>query len=107
MGIREKMIFIGSPSEIASFTGRELVYSALPRAIGASVNTVRSGDVLVECHMIRLMKPFHDDSMKKCTVTHPKLYFTDTGLACYLMGIHNGGSRANASTEAVSLRPMR
>lgn len=35
------------------------------------------------------MKPFYDTFMIKRVVKHPKIYFTDTGLACYLMGIHN------------------
>ncbi len=61
--------------------------SELSGEVGVSANTVKSWlSVLQASYIIKLLPPFHENMRKRLTKT-PKLYFCDTGLACYLLGI--------------------
>ena len=61
--------------------------SELSNEVGVSVNTVRSWlSILQASYIIFLVHPYFENSRKRLTKT-PKLYFYDTGLACYLLGI--------------------
>ena len=63
--------------------------SELSNEIGISVNTVKSWlSVLQASYIITLLPPYFENTTKRLTKT-PKLYFIDTGLACYLLGIEN------------------
>jgi predicted AAA+ superfamily ATPase len=44
--------------------------------------------VLEASYIIRLLRPYFNNFLKRTTKT-PKLYFVDTGLACYLQKIRN------------------
>ncbi len=90
INIQDKVKFSNFLSVLASLTGQELVYETIASAVGVTAKTVKSWiSVLVTGHIVRLIQPFYDTFMIKRVVGHPKLYFTDTGLACHLMGIHN------------------
>ncbi|NLL29209.1 MAG: ATP-binding protein [Bacteroidales bacterium] len=61
--------------------------SELSSEVGVSVNTIKSWlSVLQASYIIKLLPPFYENLRKRLTKT-PKLYFCDTGLACYLLGI--------------------
>lgn len=61
--------------------------SELSGEVGVSVNTIKSWlSVLQASYIIKLLPPFYENLRKRLTKT-PKLYFCDTGLACYLLGI--------------------
>lgn len=61
--------------------------SELSNEIGASVNTIKSWlSVLQTSYILMLLPPYFENTRKRLTKT-PKLYFMDTGLACYLLGI--------------------
>ena len=61
--------------------------SELSGEVGVSVNTIKSWlSVLQASYIIKLLPPFYENIRKRLTKT-PKLYFCDTGLACYLLGI--------------------
>ncbi len=63
--------------------------SELSNEVGISVNTVRSWlSILQASYIVFMLHPYFDNSRKRLTKT-PKLYFYDTGLACYLLGIEN------------------
>ena len=63
--------------------------SELSNEVGVSVNTVRSWlSILQASYIVFLVHPYFENSRKRLTKT-PKLYFYDTGLACYLLGIEN------------------
>jgi predicted AAA+ superfamily ATPase len=52
-------------------------------------NTIKSWlSVLQASGIIKLLRPWHANIGKRL-VKSPKLYFLDTGLACYLLGIRN------------------
>ena len=44
--------------------------------------------MLQASYIVILLPPYFENSRKRLTKT-PKLYFTDTGLACYLLGIES------------------
>lgn len=55
--------------------------------------------VLVAGDFIHLFQPYNENSILKRVVKRPKIYFSDTGLACYLARLDNpdtlGVSRFN------------
>ena len=63
--------------------------SELSNEVGISVNTVLSWLSLLQAsYIVFMVHPYAENSRKRLTKT-PKLYFYDTGLACYLLGIEN------------------
>lgn len=73
---------------MASITGQELIYDKVSSAIGVSIHTVQSWlGVLVAGGIVRLLQPYFERSNVKRIVKRPKIYFCDTGLACYLARI--------------------
>jgi len=73
----------------AGRTGSLFNASELSNEVGISVNTVRSWlSILQASYIVFMLHPYFDNSRKRLTKT-PKLYFYDTGLACYLLGIEN------------------
>lgn len=63
--------------------------SELANEIGVSSNTITAWlSVLQASYIIVLLPPYFENSRKRLTKS-PKLYFTDTGLACCLLGIEN------------------
>ena len=70
----------------AARTGRLVNHSDLARGAGVDTKTAQSWlSVLQASGVVRLLRPFWSNAAKRFTKT-PKLYFTDTGLACYLLG---------------------
>ena len=70
----------------AARTGRLVNHSALARDAGVDTKTAQSWlSVLQASGVVRLLRPFWSNATKRLTKT-PKLYFTDTGLACHLLG---------------------
>lgn len=71
----------------AGRTGNLFNISELSNEVGLSVNTVKSWlSVLQASYIVFLLPPYFENIGRRLTKT-PKLYFTDTGLACYLLGI--------------------
>lgn len=69
--------------------GSEFNASSLSVATGVSVNTINSWiSVLAASYTVYLLTPYHANIGKRLTKT-PKIYFYDTGLAAYLLGIEN------------------
>ncbi len=63
--------------------------SELAGEVGVSVTTINSWlSVLQTSYLVLLLQPYSNNIGKRLTKT-PKLYFTDTGLACQLLGIES------------------
>ena len=59
------------------------------RSLGVSEPTVRSYlDILEGVFMVRVLQPWHTNLSKR-QVKAPKIYFRDTGLLHYLLGIRS------------------
>ena len=68
----------------AARTGEILNYSAIASEIGKDVGTVKNWmSVLEASGIIYLLEPYTSNVLKRA-IKSPKLYFRDTGLACYL-----------------------
>lgn len=71
----------------AGRSGQLLSLSSLASDVGVSHNTIKSWIELLDISgIIFLLKPYHSNINKRIIKT-PKLYFADTGLLCYLLGI--------------------
>ena len=71
----------------AGRTGQLLNMQSIGGECGITHNTVKSWlSVLQASGIIKLLRPWHANLGKRL-VKSPKLYFLDTGLACYLLGI--------------------
>lgn len=74
---------------VAVRTGQILNVSELARDVGVSVPTIsRWLSVLQASYQIVLLQPYHANISKRL-IKAPKMYFSDTALASYLMGIHD------------------
>jgi uncharacterized protein len=71
---------------VAARTGQTLNMSDLGRDVGVSATTAKVWlNVLVASNQVVLLEPYFR-SLGKRLAKSPKLYFTDTGLAAFLMG---------------------
>lgn len=83
----------------ATRVGNEFIASNLASEVGVSVKTIQGWLSILEASYIAfLLQPFYRNIGKRLTKT-PKLYFYDTGLACYLLGLK--------SSSDVSVSPLR
>jgi uncharacterized protein len=74
---------------LAGRTGQELNNSALASETGVDLKTIQSWiGILESSFIIYLLKP-HFKNFNKTIVKRPKVYFYDTALVCYLLGIKN------------------
>lgn len=79
--------------------GSECNVSALAVETGVSVPTIQSWlSILEASYVVYRLQPYYANIGKRLTKT-PKLYFYDTGLASWLMGIK--------SAEQLSIHPLR
>jgi predicted AAA+ superfamily ATPase len=72
---------------LAGRIGQLVNLSALSSDVGVSSTTLRAWlNVLKACYLVVELPPWHANIRKRLTRS-AKLYFTDTGLACFLLGI--------------------
>jgi predicted AAA+ superfamily ATPase len=72
---------------LAARCSQSLNYSIIARDLGISVNTIKRWvSILEACRMVYLLPPYHKNIGSRI-VKSPKVYFLDTGLACYLTGL--------------------
>jgi len=73
----------------AGRTGQVLNTSAISNEVGVSSHTIKSWlSILEASYIIFLLSPWFDNIGKRL-IKAPKIYFYDTGLAAYLLGIEN------------------
>ena len=84
--VKDEVSFYHFLVACAARTGRLVNHSDLARDAGVDTKTAQSWlSVLQASGVVRLLRPFWSNATKRLTKT-PKLYFTDTGLACHLLG---------------------
>lgn len=85
INIKDKLKFHNFMQVLASITSQQINYSSLSKEIEVSAVTIKEWiSVLQASGLIFLLQPYSESSIKKRVVKAPKVYFTDTGLACYL-----------------------
>ena len=89
INLKDKQKFINFMSVLASLTGQELIYENLSKIIGVDIKTIMKWtSVLVAGDIIHLLQPYNEDSMVKQITRREKVYFSDTGFACYLARVN-------------------
>lgn len=87
--IKDMMLFHIFIKLCAGRIGSLFKASELANEIGVSPNTITSWlSVLQASYIVTLLPPYFENTSKRLTKM-PKLYFLDTGLACYLLGIES------------------
>ena len=73
---------------IASYTGEEYNINNISKVVGVDNKTISSWiDILIVSNIVTILNPYYEDSINKRIVKSKKIYFNDTGFACYLIGI--------------------
>lgn len=89
INLKDKQKFVSFMSVLASLTGQELIYENLSKVIGVDIKTIiKWTSVLVAGDIIHLLQPYNEDSMVKQITRREKVYFSDTGFACYLARVN-------------------
>lgn len=87
LNIRDLNQFTNFVRLCAGRVGQLLDYSSLAKDTGISVNTAKGWISLLEAsYIICLIHPYYNNFSKRI-IKSPKLYFTDTGLATWLLNI--------------------
>jgi len=73
----------------AARTGQILNMSEISRDVGVSVPTVKKWLSILEASYQVYLLPPHFNNFGKRIIMNPKLYFLDTGLATFLLGLHD------------------
>ena len=86
LNIQDESAFIKFVKATASLTGEMLNLTTLAEICGKDVKTVKSWlSVLESSGLVYLLEPYYNNFNKRLIKT-PKMYFLDTGLACWLLG---------------------
>jgi predicted AAA+ superfamily ATPase len=72
---------------IASRIGQLINYSSLACDVGVSAVTIKEWVAVLEATYILIRIEPYFENFGKRLIKSPKIYFTDTGLVCYLLGI--------------------
>ena len=82
--IGDTLMFMQFMVALAGRTGELLNMESLAKGIGVSAPTIKRWlSILQASNVIYLLQPFSLNTTKRVVKT-PKIYFTDTGLVCYL-----------------------
>jgi len=86
LNIRDESAFIKFVKAIASLTGEMLNLTTVAEICGKDVKTTRTWlSVLESSGLVYLLEPYYNNINKRL-IKSPKLYFLDTGFACWLLG---------------------
>ncbi|HXP90999.1 MAG TPA: ATP-binding protein [Fibrobacteria bacterium] len=74
---------------LAGRVGQVVEYQSLSNDVGVSAPTIKDWiGVLEASYLVYELPPWHSNQRKRL-VKSPKIYFTDTGFACHLLGIRD------------------
>ncbi|MDR0500409.1 MAG: ATP-binding protein [Coriobacteriales bacterium] len=86
LNIRDESAFIKFVRTVASLTGQMANLSTIAQICGKDGKTIASWmSALESSGLVYLLEPYYNNYNKRM-VKAPKLYFLDTGLACWLLG---------------------
>lgn len=86
INIKDEVKFMRFISSVAARTGQEYNANDIANDIGIDNETVEKWiSVLVNTYIITFIQPHMNNNVGRA-IKRPKLYFMDTGLACYLTG---------------------
>lgn len=89
LNVQNQMLFIRFMKLCAVRIGSVFNASELSAEVGVDVKTItRWLSVLQASYLVTLLPPYYENTSKRL-IKSPKLYFNDTGLACYLLDIES------------------
>lgn len=74
---------------LAGRAGQTIDYSSLANDVGVDAKTVRHWISLLEASFVIFKLPPYFENFGKRVIKSPKVYFTDVGLLCFLLGIRD------------------
>lgn len=81
---------------LAAQSGALLNLSSMARDLGTSLNTLKNWLSLLEAtHQVFILRPYHANISKRLVKT-PKVYFSDVGLMCRLVGLNDAEHAMNS-----------
>jgi predicted AAA+ superfamily ATPase len=90
INVQDELKFLKFISSVAARTAQELNLNDICKEVEISVNTASEWlSILVSTGIVYLLQPYSNNNIARIVKT-PKIYFMDTGLACYLTGYTNG-----------------
>ncbi len=97
INVKDKQKFLDFMTILASLTGQELIYDNLSKELSVDKKTIQSWiSVLLAGNIIHLLQPYSEWSVTKRVVKRPKVFFSDTGLACYLARVNSAETLKNS-----------
>jgi len=87
--VKEQLVFERFLKLLAGRTGQLLNFDSLASDVGVSAKTIRNWISVLEASFIVFRLPPYFKNLGKRLVKTPKIYFTDIGLATYLLGIES------------------
>ena len=82
--VKNHLTFVKFMTSVASRTGQVLNYKSISAEVGVSEVTVKEWiSILEKSGIVYILKPYTPSVLSRA-IKSPKLYFRDTGLACYL-----------------------
>lgn len=88
--IKDRFAFLHFMELMASLTGEELIMDNISKVIGIDNKTAKNWlSILLASDIVYLLEPYNESSITKRIVKRPKIYFSDTGLACYLAKVNS------------------
>lgn len=89
LNIKDALLFEKFLKLVASRVGQIVNYSSLAVDVGVSAVTIKEWiSVLESTYIIFRLQPYYENFGKRM-IKSPKIYFTDTGLLSYLLGIEH------------------
>jgi predicted AAA+ superfamily ATPase len=86
---------------LAARSGQLLNLADISRDLGVALNTAKSWlSVLEATYQVLVLRPYFTNSSKRLVKT-PKVYFTDTGTLCYLVGLKDPAHAAGSPMAGV------
>ena len=86
INIKDEVKFLKFISAVAARTGQEYNANDISRDVGIDNKTVDEWmSILKNTFLIYLLQPYSNNTLGRA-IKRPKIYFMDTGLACYLAG---------------------
>ncbi len=87
INIKDMSLFRKCVKLLAGRVGQILNHQNLANEVGVSSHTIKSWLSILEALYIIILLPPYFENFGKRAIKSPKVYFTDVGLACYLLGI--------------------
>ena len=85
--LKEVVLFEKFMKLLAGRVGQVINYQSLSNDVGVDGMTIKAWLSILEASYVVFRLPPHFENFGKRVIKTPKIYFTDTGLLCYLLGI--------------------